>query len=146
QLLRTSPAIEPAVNGNQPGAIAPFSNRRLGAVQGKIASDLFFMSSPKLERLLANAAQKMASDLHLIAGVPPAFRINGEIILANEDVLSAVETREMVMALLSSEQQEKFEQDWELCISLLHSAAGRVRVTFYKRNGHPEMSLRFCGE
>ena len=26
-----------------------------------------------------------------------------------------------------------------------HSAAGRVRVTFYRRNGHTEMSLRFCG-
>ena len=33
-----------------------------------------------------------------------------------------------------------------MCISLLHSAAGRVRVTFYRRNGHPELSLRFCGE
>jgi twitching motility protein PilT len=24
--------------------------------------------------------------------------------------------------------------------------AGRIRVTFYKRSGHPEMSFRFCGE
>jgi twitching motility protein PilT len=104
------------------------------------------MTKTKLERLLANAAEKQASDLHVIAGVPPAFRINGEIIFANEDVLSTVEIREMVMGLLSSEQQEKFERDWELCISLLHSAAGRVRITFYKRNGCPEMSLRFCGE
>jgi twitching motility protein PilT len=24
--------------------------------------------------------------------------------------------------------------------------AGRVRATFYRRNGHPEMSFRFCGE
>src|SRR5205807_1349919 len=23
---------------------------------------------------------------------------------------------------------------------------GRVRVTFYRRNGHPEMSFRFCGD
>ncbi len=33
-----------------------------------------------------------------------------------------------------------------MCISLLHSVAGRVRATFYRRNNHPEMSLRFCGE
>jgi ABC-type multidrug transport system fused ATPase/permease subunit len=33
-----------------------------------------------------------------------------------------------------------------LCISLLHPAAGRVRATFYRRNGHAEMSFRFCGE
>jgi twitching motility protein PilT len=29
---------------------------------------------------------------------------------------------------------------------LLHSVAGRVRATFYRRNGHPEMSFRFCGD
>jgi twitching motility protein PilT len=33
-----------------------------------------------------------------------------------------------------------------LCISILHSAAGRVRATFYRRNGHPEISFRFCGD
>jgi twitching motility protein PilT len=47
---------------------------------------------------------------------------------------------------LNDQQKKKFDQDWELCISLLHSAAGRVRMTFYRRNGHPEMSLRFCGD
>ena len=104
------------------------------------------MSKSKLELLLAAASDNYASDLHLIAGVPPAFRINGEIILADEDVLHPGEITEMVMSLLSAVQQEKFERDWELCVSLLHSAAGRVRVTFYKRTGRPEMSLRFCGE
>jgi twitching motility protein PilT len=33
-----------------------------------------------------------------------------------------------------------------LHFQLLHSVAGRVRATFYRRNGHPEMSFRFCGE
>jgi twitching motility protein PilT len=27
----------------------------------------------------------------------------------------------------------------------LHRVAGRVRVTLYRRNGHPELSVRFCG-
>ncbi len=49
-------------------------------------------------------------------------------------------------SLLNEQQKKKFEQEWELCISLLHKSAGRVRATFYKRNGHPEMSFRFCGE
>jgi twitching motility protein PilT len=43
----------------------------------------------KLESLLAAAKQHNASDLHLIFGVPPAYRINGEIILADEDAMSA---------------------------------------------------------
>ena len=104
------------------------------------------MSTENLDRLLAAAKDFDASDLHLVSGVPPAFRVNGEIIIADEDALTEAEITTMAERLLNEQQQKKFEQEWELCISLLHSVAGRVRVTFYKRNGHPELSLRFCGE
>src|SRR6185436_16239236 len=92
------------------------------------------------------ASDSRASDLHIIAGVPPAFRINGEIILGDEDALTAGETTEIALSFLNAAQQEKFEREWELCVSLLHAIAGRLRITFYRRNGHPELSIRFCGE
>ncbi len=104
------------------------------------------MTSAPLDSLLATAHEYNASDLHIIAGVPPAFRVNGEVILAEVDTLSEAEVDEMAFQILSEAQREKFERDWELCISMRHPVAGRVRVTFYKRNGHPEMSLRFCGD
>ncbi len=99
-----------------------------------------------LDRLLSAASEHDASDLHLVAGVPPAFRVNGEIIIADEDALSETEVEAMAYALLNEQQRKKFDEEWELCISLLHPAAGRIRATFYRRNGHPEMSLRFCGD
>src|SRR3954447_16780825 len=104
------------------------------------------MSTENLDRLLSAAKEFDGSDLHLVAGVPPAFRVNGEIIIADEDALSEQEGQRIADSLLNEQQKKKFEQEWELCISLLHSAAGRVRVTFYRRNGHSEMSFRFCGE
>jgi twitching motility protein PilT len=104
------------------------------------------MNATRLDSLLAAAAEHEASDLHLVAGVPPAFRVNGEIILADGDALDGAELGEMADALLNEAQRRKFEQEWELCVSLVHMAAGRVRVTFYRRNGHPEMSFRLCGE
>jgi twitching motility protein PilT len=100
----------------------------------------------RLEKFLNSVNDIDASDLHLVAGVPPAFRVNGEIILADEDALTVGDITAMVNGLLNEQQRAKFEQDWELCISLLHSVAGRVRVTFYRRDGHPELSLRFCGD
>jgi twitching motility protein PilT len=99
-----------------------------------------------LNRLLSAANDFDASDLHLVVGVPPAFRVNGEIIIADEDALDEETMTAMADGLLNEQQKKKFEQEWELCISLLHSVAGRVRMTFYRRNGHPEMSFRFCGE
>jgi len=104
------------------------------------------MISETLDRLLAAAHEFDASDLHLVAGVPPAYRVNGEIILAEEDALSEAEVTEVTNSLLNEQHRRKFETEWELCISLLHSAAGRVRITFYRRNGHPELSFRFCGD
>ena len=104
------------------------------------------MTSTPLDSLLATAQEYNASDLHIIAGVPPAFRVNGEIILAESDVLSEADVDEMAFQLLSEAQRATFEREWEMCISMRHPAVGRVRVTFYKRNGHPEMSFRFCGE
>jgi len=104
------------------------------------------MSQETLNRLLSAVNDYDASDLHLIAGVPPAFRVNGEIIIADEDALSEEQVTEMANSLMNEQQRAKFEQEWELCISILHSTAGRVRATFYRRNNHPEMSLRFCGD
>src|SRR5271169_2978190 len=104
------------------------------------------MNADNLNRFLSAANEFDASDLHLVAGVPPAFRVNGEIIIADEDALTEEAITVMADSLLNEQQKKKFEQEWELCISLLHSAAGRVRLTFYRRNGRPEMSFRFCGD
>jgi len=104
------------------------------------------MNAPRLDKLLEAANEFGASDLHLIAGVPPAYRVNGEIILADEDALTPEVVTAIAERLLNDVQREKFDHEWELCISLLHPAAGRVRVTFYRRNGHPELSFRLCGD
>ena len=101
---------------------------------------------PEIDRLLQGGADLGASDLHVIAGVPAAFRVNGEIILAEEEAFSADEVTAMSYSLLSEAQRQKFELEWELCVSIRHPGAGRVRVTLYRRNGAAELSLRFCGE
>jgi len=78
--------------------------------------------------------------------VPPAFRINGEIIFADADILTPEAATEMAYSLLNPDQQAKFEKEWEICMSLPHAVVGRVRATLYRRDGHAEMSIRFCGD
>jgi twitching motility protein PilT len=104
------------------------------------------MSQGPLDRLLIEAAENGASDLHLIAGVPPACRVNGDILLGEGDGLTVEALAEMAAGLLSAEQRAQFDREWELCVSMTHPVAGRIRVTFYRRNGHPELSIRFCGQ
>lgn len=99
-----------------------------------------------LEHWLREAVERGASDLHLVGGAPPAFRINGEILLADAEALTGTDLEAMARGCLSPEQQAAFERDWELCLSLQSPETGRVRATLYRRNAHPELSLRFCGD
>ncbi len=99
-----------------------------------------------IDALLAHAVERGASDLHLVAGSPPALRVNGEIILGDGDALTAAELEHCATALLSHDQQQAFQRKGELCASLQVPGDGRVRVTVYRRDGHPEFSLRFCGD
>ena len=101
--------------------------------------------TPKLDRLFALVAAERASDLHLIVGVPPSLRINGEIIFADDDALTVSDTHFILASMLNEVQRAVFERDWELCVSLHHPAVGRMRVTLYRRNASPELSIRFCG-
>lgn len=103
------------------------------------------MNTQFFDNLLRAAVKFEASDLHLVAGVPPAFRVNGEIILADQPPVTEIQLNELTNALLNEHRKRKFEQDWELCMSFQHPEAGRMRLTFYLRNGNPELCVRFCG-
>ena len=65
------------------------------------------MSTPQLDRLLSAVNDFDASDLHLVAGVPPAFRVNGEIIIADEDALTEEQITAMADSLLNEQQKKK---------------------------------------
>ncbi len=100
----------------------------------------------RLDQLLADALDRGASDLHLLADAPPAFRINGDIFVAESAPLTAAELDALAAGLLTPEQREAFDCDWELCASLPCPQVGRVRVTVYRRAGHAEFCFRFGGE
>lgn len=100
----------------------------------------------RLDALISQALDLRASDLHIIAGVPPAFRVNGDILLADQDALSAEEATALCFSILSEDQLQHFEREWEICVSIPHHKSGRMRATLYRRNRHPELSIRFCGE
>jgi twitching motility protein PilT len=72
----------------------------------------------EMARILRLARKTEASDIHIVAGLPPTFRINGEIILASAPPLSRDDTRRLVYGLLNEEQIKTFEREWQLCCSI----------------------------
>jgi len=96
----------------------------------------------QMRRILQTARRENASDIHIVANLPPLFRINGEIILANMKPFAKEETASLSYCLLNEEQKKAFERDWQLCCSVFDEKLGRFRISLYYRNGNPEMSIR----
>jgi len=98
--------------------------------------------SAEMQRILALARRENASDIHIVGGLPPMFRINGEIVLASSPPLAREDTARLCLGLLNDEQRKTFERDWQLCCSIHDPQLGRFRVSIYYRESSPEMAIR----
>jgi twitching motility protein PilT len=96
----------------------------------------------RITGLLQEALQRDASDLHIVAGIPPSLRVDGEIIFMDHDALSHEDTREMIYGILTEEQKAAFEKEWELEFSYAVGDIGRFRASVYYERGHVEASFR----
>jgi twitching motility protein PilT len=87
----------------------------------------------EMQRILALARRAEASDIHIVAGLPPLFRINGEIILADSPPLSREDTKRLSFSFLNNEQIKVFERDWQLCCSVFDEKLGDFECRFIIR-------------
>jgi len=94
--------------------------------------------------MLRAAREYQASDIHVLAGLPPAFRVSGEILIADWEAFTREELAELACVLLNEAQRERLEAERELCISIYYEDLGRLRVSFYHRMGVPELAIRMC--
>jgi twitching motility protein PilT len=95
-----------------------------------------------LDKILRGARHLGASDVHLIRGIAPAVRVNGEIRLSDGEALDELTLREMIEGLLNDKHREVFARDWQLCFSRHWEGVGRFRASVYLHAGIPEMSIR----
>ena len=102
-----------------------------------------------IQELLSLTIKNKASDLHLMVGVAPTFRIDGALgSLTTTSVLKAAEIEEMVFSLLTPEQKELFLTNKELDFSFGFSEIpdqelGRFRANIYFQRGTVSAVMRF---
>ncbi|HEY8902507.1 MAG TPA: PilT/PilU family type 4a pilus ATPase [Chthoniobacterales bacterium] len=99
-----------------------------------------------LVSLLTDAVQLQASDLHIVAGLPPLIRQNGEIVAMEGDPLPADETRRIVLDMLTEAQRSRLEQEWELDFALQVEGLGRFRGNAHFSRGALEAAFRYIPE
>jgi twitching motility protein PilT len=95
-----------------------------------------------LDQVLRAGRELGASDIHLIRGVAPAFRVHGEIRLAKLPPLDEAALHALLAELASAKHQQVLEEQWQLCFSRTWPGIGRFRASVYYHGGCPEMAIR----
>ncbi|MCB0349768.1 MAG: type IV pilus twitching motility protein PilT [Bdellovibrionales bacterium] len=88
-----------------------------------------------LQQLLKTVFKKNASDLHLVAGAPPALRLDGRIVRVKSQELSADEVQALCYSVLTDEQKAQFEERKELDFSFAIKNMARFRGNLLYQRG-----------
>lgn len=96
----------------------------------------------ELKDLLMLTIQQKASDLHLTENTPPILRIDGRLILTDLPKLLRDDTKRMIYTILTNEQKEIFERNWELDLSVAMLGMDRFRVNVHIQRGSVEAAFR----
>jgi twitching motility protein PilT len=86
--------------------------------------------------LLIAVLERRASDLHVTAGQHPMIRVRGRLVpMEDFPVLDATTTRELVYGVLSNDQRQRLETDWQLDFAYSVPNTARFRVNaYFQRN------------
>ena len=97
-----------------------------------------------IEKIFKGARKFGASDIHLVQGVAPVFRVNGEIRISEGEPLAESDLRTLLDEMTTDRQRKVFEDELQLCFSRQVHNLGRYRTSAYFRAGCPEMAIRLC--
>ncbi|MEA2155755.1 MAG: twitching motility protein PilT, partial [Solirubrobacteraceae bacterium] len=82
--------------------------------------------------LLLEVIERNASDLHLTAGAHPTVRVRGQLqALEDYPVMTTEATREIVYSILTNDQRQRLETDWQLDFAYAIPGRARFRVNAY---------------
>jgi len=96
-----------------------------------------------LDPLVAAAAERGASDVHLRAGYGPLVRINGTLHRWTEmPIVSAADLEDIAAQLLSPGQQERLRTHLEVDIAWQAAGIGRCRASVFRQRGTIAIALR----
>ena len=93
------------------------------------------------KQLLEHAKSQKATDIHICAGAPILFRIGGHLTPATKEILTAEQSREISLELLTEKQKNQFENNLDYDL-MLADEDGRYRISIGYFNGEVGSIIR----
>ena len=95
-----------------------------------------------IQKLLKETVERGATDLHLTQGLPPEFRIDQCLVPSRYEVLTPEVCKELAYSLLTKEQKEKLERDYEVDFAFSVEGVSRFRGNIFLERGNIACALR----
>jgi twitching motility protein PilT len=92
--------------------------------------------------LLKEMIENKASDLHIVAGVPPMLRLDGDLTPTRHPVLVPDECRRVIYSAMTEQQKARFEEKLDVDFSLSVQGLARFRVNVHMQRGSVTGSIR----
>ncbi|MGM0442876.1 MAG: type IV pilus twitching motility protein PilT [Fibrobacterota bacterium] len=94
------------------------------------------------QELLKKCLDLGASDIHITAGLPPMYRVDGKLTPGGTDKLSKNQTETLAYSIMTEKQRKFFENEKEVDFSFGAKNIGRFRANVYMQRGCVATSLR----
>ena len=95
-----------------------------------------------MDELMSKAIEMNASDIHLKTANPPIFRVDGALIRLEDEILSEEDMLELLTAIATPVDVERFKKVMELDISYTMEEIARFRVNVCRDDGDTRIVLR----
>ncbi len=96
----------------------------------------------QIDALLTEAFERGASDIHLTVGMPPVFRIHGELQKAGEATLKPDDTEKTAEGMIPPALWNTFKKKGELDFSYAVRGVSRFRVNAYFQRSCVSLAVR----
>lgn len=105
--------------------------------------ELLTLDEVHIDELLRKVVELKASDLHLAVAKKPCVRIHGKIKeLAEYELLKPQHVQAMIYDVISDEQIQRFENEYELDFAYTAQGVARFRINAYRDRGNVAAALR----
>lgn len=103
------------------------------------------MKYSSIDEMLISAVERGASDLHITVGVPPKFRIDGELVDISDERIMPQDSEDLIMSIAPERAKNQLSEKGESDFSYAVQGVGRYRVNAFRQRGSYACVIRIVG-
>ncbi len=100
----------------------------------------------QINKILSEATQLKASDVHLAVGNPATIRIDGDLLPLNDEILTPGDTEEFAKYLIGPQKYGKFLENGHIDISYHIPGCSSFRVNVFQYSGNIGLACRVISD